>query len=460
MSHLALVASLIAGFALAVIVAATLLVDNMRLRARFVPLLNADAEVKRLRAQVEALGHQRHQLSEEYRDGRTTMDRLRKEVSLLEENLEDISYGLYRPHFTYELSEEYKAAIAAVRQQQKMMVRAGAAAICPTKWTVGGSAREGERMTKQYQKLLIRAFNGEADAAIATVAWNNYRIMEERIRKAYEMLNKLGTATHVSLTGGYCNLKLNELRLVFEHHEKKRQELDMQRRRRAQAREEERVQRELARAQEEAAKDETRYERALDQARREAAAAVGAERDVFAKRVAELEEQLAEAHANGQRALAQAQMTKAGHVYIISNVGSFGQGVLKIGMTRRLEPEERIQELGDASVPFPFDLHALIYSDNAPDLEAAIHNHFWERRINLANDRKEFFRVPLEEVETFAKNRGLIAEFSRLAEAREFRETQAVLKAVATGTERSTVPVIDVYPVELFPAVHDESDTA
>jgi chromosome segregation ATPase len=444
--------TLAVAFVLLSVAARRLRSEKARLARRLQPLIDVDAEAQSVRDEIQKLLKVRDQLTNEYQQGRSILDRLRKEVAGLEENLEDISYGLYRPHFTYAASAEYKDAIEAVRSDEKTMVRGGEAASCPVKWNVGGSEREGERMMKQYQKLLLRAFNGEADAAIANVSWSNYRIMEERLRKAQEALNKLGTVMQVTLTDRYRDLKMRELRLVFEHEEKKQQEREEQRRVRALMREEEKVQRERAKAQEEAAEEEVRYGNALEKVQQEVAAAVGAERDELMQRVTQLETQLAEAHAKKERAQAQAELTKSGHVYIISNIGSFGEGILKIGMTRRLEPEERIQELGDASVPFPFDVHALIYAKDAPDLETALHNHFWERRINLSNDRKEFFRVSVEDIETFANGRGLKVEFRRMAEAKEYRQTQAALKTPQAPAEVSAAALSGEteYPNELF----------
>ncbi|MBI1902634.1 MAG: DUF4041 domain-containing protein [Planctomycetia bacterium] len=408
---------------------ASLQAERERLEERFKPVLNIEAEATKARDELFALQDARGKLAAEYQQGRTLLQSLKQEVSILEENLEDISFGVYRPHFTFDCSEDYKRAIEGVRAKQKTMVRAGDAAVCSTTWQVSGCEREGERMTKQYLKLLLRAFNGEADAAVANVSWNNFKIMQARIRKAQEALNKLGTAMHMSIADNYCQLKLDELRLVFEHEEKKQQEREEQRRIRTQMHEEKRVQRELASAQEEAIREEVRFARELEKAREEAEAAIGAERDLLSQRVQELEQQLAKAHSN-ERAIAQAQITKAGHVYVISNIGSFGQEVFKIGMTRRLNPAERIQELGDASVPFPFDVHAIIYCQNAPELETAFHNQFWDRRINRANDRKEFFRITLDEIETFAGQRGLEAQFIRLAAAKEYRQTQAAMEDV------------------------------
>jgi hypothetical protein len=152
-----------------------------------------------------------------------------------------------------------------------------------------------------------------------------------------------------------------------------------------------------------------------------------------------------------------AQLTRSGNVYVISNVGSFGEEVFKIGMTRRLDPMARVHELGDASVPFAFDVHAMIYSEDAPGLENAFHRQFAEKRVNLVNMRKEYFRIGLEEIEAFASSQGVKVEFTKLAEAREYRETLAVREqkkngaaaAVAGTTTKTAVPGLEL-PDELF----------
>ena len=145
------------------------------------------------------------------------------------------------------------------------------------------------------------------------------------------------------------------------------------------------------------------------------------------EQISSFESKLDEARKKKERAISRAQLTKSGFVYVISNVGSFGEGVYKIGMTRRMEPMERVYELGGASVPFHFDLHVMLYSDNAPELEGALHRLFDDRRLNLVNPRREFYRdLTLEEIETFVKSKGLSAQFVSLPEAKEYRETIAM----------------------------------
>lgn len=429
------------------------------LRARLKPVLDADKEAKRIKERTEAsrrdaerdlaeLHNQASGLRARYATAKQRFVTLDSEVRSLEENLEDIEAGFYRPHFTYEDSESYKAAIEETRTLQKELTKSGGATRCGTSWQVGGSKREGEKMVRQTEKLLLRAFNAEAEAAVSNVAWNNYETMRGRILKAREVLNKHGTVLQVDLTEEYCDARLRELQLVYEAVEKRKQERDEQREQRAAQKEEERVQRELARAQEEAAKEEAKFEKALQKARVELSEARDEEREAMSTRIAALEADLVAAHDRKERAIAQAQLTRVGHVYIISNLGAFGEGVVKIGMTRRLEPEERVKELGDASVPFPFDLHALIYSEDAPALETRLHDHFWESRLNWSNDRKEFFRVQLSDIQVAIRTIGLDAELRVVPEAREYRETMAIRERTSSGVGGS--PRSPVYPDDPF----------
>lgn len=302
-------------------------------------------------------------------------------------------------------------------------------------------------MVKQTIKLVLRAFNGECEAARADVSWNNMGKMVERINKSCEAVNKLSGVLQVTITSEYLDLKLNELRLTHEYEECKYRDKEEQRRIREQIREEERAQREFEKAEQDAEEDEERYQKALARAQEEAAKATGAALEKLTAQVSAFEAKLDEARKKKERAISRAQLTKSGFVYVISNVGSFGEKVYKIGMTRRLEPMERILELGGASVPFPFDLHAMLYSDNAPELEFALHQLFADRRLNLVNPRREFYReVELDEIEGFVKQKGLSAQFIKEVEAREYGQT------VSKREQQRTVPtpVIEEFTPTLF----------
>jgi hypothetical protein len=454
------IVSTVAAIILAVLLL-RMLKANLRFRRRFANVLDADREAaaviesagqakKDAETELARIQREIDSLRQQYDVGRQRFEELQRVVSSLEENLESIDAGLYQPHFTYSDSESYKAAIELVRQRQKNLIRTGSAATCGATWHVGGSQREGERMVKQTEKLILRAFNAESEAAVANVTWNNYNVMQARIEKAFDALNKLGTTLQITLSEDYKQLRLEELRLVFEAAEKKQQEREEQRRQRAEEREEERVQRELQREQDEAAKEETKYQKMLEKAQHELETAREAEREAMMTRIYELEAQVASAHDRKERAIAQAQLTKVGHVYIISNIGAFGEGVLKIGLTRRLDPAERVRELGDASVPFPYDVHAMIYSENAPELEAQLQNHFWDQRLNWANDRKEFFRAKLDEVQAELRTLGLQTELLAIPEAKEYRRTLTALEEKARAAISQPTSLEPRFPIDPF----------
>ena len=285
----------------------------------------------------------------------TDAERLRRSVALLSEEAHLHDFGVYEPRYQFPESANYKVKLDEVRAAQKTAIKNGAASHAPTDWTVNGDKRKGAKMVRDRLKLMFRAFNGECDAAVARVRYNNVEVMERRMETAFERVNKLSITTVCEITPMYLRLKLAELHLTHEFHEKREE----QRQIREQMREELKAKKEMERAQREAEKEEARYEKALAKARVEVAAA-GAKQDKLRSEIEELERRLVEAHANKERVVSRAQMTRAGHVYVISNVGSFGDDVYKIGMTRRLDPLDRVRELGDASVPFRFDVHAVI----------------------------------------------------------------------------------------------------
>ena len=330
----------------------------------------------------------------------------------MEESLEDISFGLYEPHFEFDTAEDYKVELKATRDRQRELIRSGDATDSPGTWTINGSRTEGKKMERQYTKVMLRAFNGECDAAVAKVSWNNASKMEQRVEKAFGDINKLGAVMNMSISPTYLEARLDEIRLTREYQEKKYREREEQRELRQEMREQERVERELEKAKKEAEQEEERSREALEKARAEADRATGHQLEKLTEQIASLEHKVSEAHDKKERAVSRAQLTKSGFVYVLSNVGTFGEGIVKIGMTRRMEPMDRVKELSDASVPFQFDAHVMMFSDNAPDLEQSLHAHFEDRRVNVVNPRKEFYRdVKLEEVEEFVKARGVTAQF-------------------------------------------------
>lgn len=399
---------------------------------RYRPVVDLDAECVVVSQNLSALREQIDSIRSSYAEKKATYDRLAKEVAVFEERLAFAELGVYEPHFDFTDSEEYKRNIAATREAQKKMVSAKTAVICTQNWTVDGSVAKGQTMTNRNIRLTLRAFNSECDAAIANARWNNVNAMEKRILNAHTQIDKHNASNSVFITKEYLKLKLHELYLAHEHREKAKAERDE----RAEAARLQREEQKLIRDMERAEEDEARYQRLLDKAKTEAQMAVGPKLDAYQAQIDILEKDLAEAHARFERAQAMAERTRSGYVYIISNVGSFGDDVVKIGLTRRLDPTDRVRELGDASVPFVFDTHAIIYSDDAPALERALHNEFEPVRINTQNYRKEFFRASISEVEAAVSRLAPDAPFFRDVEAQEYRETlarrNAMLSAMAS----------------------------
>lgn len=282
---------------------------------------------------------------------------------------------------------------------------------------------------------MLRAFNGECEGFIADVEWNNVYRMEDRLNKSFDAINKVYEKQGITISEEYKELKLNELRLAYEYKLKKHEEREEQRAIREQMREEETARREIEAALSKAQKEEETYQKALAKARQEILSVEGGKQEKLLAKIKELEVRVAEAETNKERALSMAQQTRRGHVYVISNIGSFGENVYKIGMTRRLDPMDRVRELGDASVPFPFDVHAIIFCEDAPTLENKLHKAFEHQRTNLMNSRKEFFNVTLDEIEEVVHENDATIEFTKVAEARDYRETQAIKSKIAPQKE-------------------------
>lgn len=272
--------------------------------------------------------------------------------------------------------------------------------------------------------FITNAFNGKADAHLARVRHDNVGKIVEAVKEDYLLLNNYGQAfRNARITTDYLNLRLEEIKWAALVQEFKVREREEQREIREMIREEERARKEYERAMKEAEKDALALQKAYEKARKEFESASDDQKLKYDEKLKELTEKLQAAEEKSQRAISMAQQTRAGHVYIISNIGSFGEDVLKLGMTRRLEPMDRIRELGDASVPFTFDVHAMIYSEDAPTLERKLHHYFNHQRVNKVNYKKEFFRVGLNEVKEFLESENISAKFTLKAEALQYRES-------------------------------------
>lgn len=376
---------------------------------------------------------------------RQQVNGLRGQLLVLDETLLLESFALYEPKFKLNSSQEYKAHLDKVRERQKGMIKNGQAATGNMDWHVNGSKAEGRKLVNDMIKLVIRSFNNEADYCVDNVKFDNIELGEKRIRKSFETCNRLGRVMTVRLSEQYLNLKLDELRLAHEFQIKKQEEKEEAKRAREELREQQKLEQEIRAAREKIAKERRHFTAALRdvQARLEKVT-TEEERATLLAKLTELEASKAELDSEEKLIDYREQNAKAGYVYVISNVGAFGEGVYKIGMTRRLEPMDRVDELGDASVPFWFDVHAMVFSDNAPALESKLHEHFAAGRLNKVNGRKEFFRADIAEIESVIRaNYDAAVEVAREAPAEQYRESlrMAMPTAAIQQSERAVAMV-------------------
>lgn len=316
-----------------------------------------------------------------------------------------------------EAGEKLKEA----RKRVRNMIKDGFAATC--------DYAEINRKTYAIH-FVIDAFNGKVDSAMSKVKHDNYGKVKQEIIDAFALVNHNGAPfRNARINQEFLDARLTELKWAVAAFELQKLEREEQAEIKAQIREEERAIREMEKAQKEAEKEEKIIQQALERARLELAQATEDQKANYESQLAELEIKLREAEEKGQRAMSMAQQTRRGHVYVISNIGSFGENVFKIGMTRRLEPMERVNELGDASVPFSFDVHAMIYSEDAPSLEKALHRRFDLQSLNKVNPRKEFFKTTIAEVKQAVETHGISdVRWTLKADAAEYRQSLALEK--------------------------------
>lgn len=282
-------------------------------------------------------------------------------------------------------------------------------------------------MVGQIARLLMEAFNGECDEIVRKVTYSNVNKSLERIDKIAENVNKNCQVIGISIPPRYIALKKNEVRLAFEFSQQKEEEKERLRILRAEAAEQKRVEREIEEKRKKLDKERKQYSSAYEKIQRRIE--TNTDDKNLLDKAADLKQHLDDIDKAVKDVDYRAANQKAGFVYIISNVGSFGEGVYKIGMTRRLDPDERIKELSGASVPFGFDIHAMIFSDDAPQLEAALHHAFDDKKVNIVNQRKEFFRVSLQEIEDVVKaNYDKTVEFTEAAPAEQYRISEELRK--------------------------------
>jgi hypothetical protein len=326
--------------------------------------------------------------------------------------------GVYEYHHVLADAVAYKSVLADLTDKTKTTAAKGNAVHGDTNWTVNGSATQGRKMVSDFSKLMLRAYNAEADYAVRSMRPHKLHSLTDRLDKSRATIARLGTTMKIAITEEYHRLRIRELELTADFLAKQEEEKERRRELRESQREEEKLQREIARERARLAKERDQYLGALARAR-----ASGVQ-DL--QTAADLESKLAEIDSAMLAVDAREANIRAGYVYVISNLGAFGDRVVKIGMTRRLEPMDRVNELGDASVPFRFDVHALIFSEDAVGLERKLHREFEAKRVNQVNLRREFFyATPADVRDVLARLDGQhLLEFHEDAEALEWRASQ------------------------------------
>ena len=405
--------------------------DYNRLDDRYTKL---DSNYNRLDKKHKTLVDNHWNLSERYYN---TELLIKQTITSLNQNLGNFGYQIEQPIYDFGTSEEYKNRLLEIRNEQKSIAKEYKAC-----W-IFDSDSDIKPIEYEIRNLMVRAFNSECTAVVSKVTYRNIETSSKKINSIFTSLNKIGENLSCQITSNYLSLKLDELYLVYEYKEKLEEEKELRRQEKEILKDQLRAQKELEKAQAESDKEEKLYQDALEKARKELEKTISQNKSESEEQRKELEDQIAslsgqlkEAQEKKERATSQAQLTRAGYVYIISNIGSFGEDVYKVGLTRRLDPFERVKELGGASVPFRFDIHAMIYSEDAPTLENLIHDHLKDNSVNRVNTRKEFFNVSLNEIKEIIKDADQDIrflplsenlEFVEMPEAEEYRKTLSLL---------------------------------
>lgn len=341
-----------------------------------------------------------------------------KERNYLEELQSEITYELSKVDVDENVtSEEYKNKFKMIQMEEKNIVTNEEAVVIIRAYD--------SKAQKADIKQILRCFNSECATIIASVTVKNMDTSRNKMMRAFETINKIFVTDGIAITQKLLENKMAQLTAKYQYEYQREQERLQQKAIREQMVEEEKARREIEKEKEKLTKEENQFKKEIDKLMKYMQNTQDVEKQLYISQIEELQKKLADVQKSKEDVLHKEQNTRAGFVYVISNIGSFGENVYKIGMTRRLEPMDRISELSSASVPFEFDVHAMIFSDDAPALEAILHSTFADKRVNLVNTRKEFFRVSLDEIEAVVKkNYNATVTFTKTAEAYQYRESQ------------------------------------
>ena len=349
---------------------------------------------------------------------------LQEQLALAKEEDEMQTYGLYEPHYDFENATAYKEKLDEIKRKQKESVKDKTAAWGNPNMRLDGDLRKGQAMINDNIKQIIRTFNTECDGIIRKVKHSNMEASEKRIRKSYETLNKLNERVGVRIQPKYLDLKLEELHLAYEYQVKKQEEKELLAEAREREREEKKLRQKLEKEKNKFNRENDRLNNELSDAEAKLQAANDEEKAKLQAEIDKLKAALEKNNEEIEKIDKWEETPGAGYVYIISNIGSFGEDVFKIGVTRRDDPEERIRELSNASVPFKYDSHVFIFSEDAYNLESSLHERFDNKRVNKVNRRKEFFNIGIDDVKKIVEeNKASVHSFVEEPEAEEYYDS-------------------------------------
>jgi hypothetical protein len=417
--------------------------ENERLRQQVSALLGMDshglaAEAERARLQIQAsLDLARAELAQvEDQSARTTRirdaalreaeaavqarDAARAQIVVTDEIAALQEVGIYEYRHPLQDAVAYKSRLADIKDQLKGMIAANTAVLSATHWTVNGSAQKGNAMIREMSKLMLRAYNAEADNCVRTLRPHTLQSSLVRLGRARDTIARLGQTMSIRISDQYHRARQIEMELTADYLVKQEEERERIRTERERQKEEEAARRDFERERTRLLKEQTHYSTAL--------ARLHALGDTTgAAEIQQHLDQVAESIAAVDR---RAANIRAGYVYVISNVGSFGEDMIKVGMTRRLDPNDRIRELSDASVPFKFDVHAFIFSEDAVSLETQLHHELEHCRVNQVNRRREFFRATPASVLTLLQEvaGSHLLEFNEVPDALEWRASKTAAR--------------------------------
>lgn len=327
--------------------------------------------------------------------------------------LQDV--GIYRYHHPLENAAAYKDRLRSLEDKIGETVKSSRAILAADMFTFDGSLARGRKLVGDLSKLMLRAYNAEADNCVRSLRSGNVRTALKRLESAVTAIERLGAIMEMRINPEYHALRVTEIELTADFQIKMQEEREHARHERQLLREQRQAEKELAAEKERLEKERAHYISALASLRAKGDDAAVTE---LSSRLADIEKAIA---ANDYRIA----NIRAGYVYVISNIGAFGPNIVKIGMTRRLDPMDRVRELGDASVPFRYDVHALFFSEDAVTLESQLHKAFASRRVNFVNQRREFFFATPSEVRTLLADKvGGLLEFTEEPTAPEYFQSR------------------------------------